>query len=168
MLSVSLAERKNNQNQIKMKLIITFLIAILFTSCKQNEQNNEIIQDKIQETETDVETFKAEENTLKIFNYEDIARYSIASVMGQPTKIIKATKNKDLYFVSYIRKSDKQKFEYKIKFEGNKILWASIDGRWRNSEYDEKISFEENNETLKIITTFSDMSQDTQEYKKGE
>jgi|JI10StandDraft_1071094.scaffolds.fasta_scaffold1021549_1 hypothetical protein len=151
-----------------MKLIITFLIAILFTSCKQNEQNNEIVQDKIPKTEAEVETLKAEEKTLKIFTYEDIARYSIASVMGQPTKIIKATKNKDLYFVSYIRKSDKQKFEYKIKFEENKILWASIDGRWRNSEYDEKISFEENGEKLKIITTFSDMSQDIQEYKKGE
>lgn len=38
--------------------------------------------------------------------------------------------------VSYIRKSDSQKFSYKIKFDGNKILWANIDGRWRNSEYD--------------------------------
>lgn len=151
-----------------MKLIITFLVAILFTSCKQNDQNNEIVEDKIQETETEVETVKAEENILKNFTYEDIARYSIASVMGQPTKIIKATKNKDLYFVSYIRKSDKKKFEYKIKFEGNKILWANIDGRWRNSEYDEKISFEEDAERLKIITIFSDMSQDVQEYKKGE
>jgi hypothetical protein len=38
-----------------MKLIITFLIAILFTSCKQNEQNNEIVQDKIPKTEAEVE-----------------------------------------------------------------------------------------------------------------
>ena len=151
-----------------MKLIITFLVAILFTSCKQNEQNNEIVQEKIQEAETEVETVKVEENILKNFTYEDVARYTMASVMGEPTKIIKATKNKDLYFVSYIKKSDKQKFEYKIKFEGNKILWANIDGRWRNSEYDEKIIFEENGQKLKIITSFSDMSQDIQEYKKGE
>jgi hypothetical protein len=153
---------------MKKKLIITFLIAILFTSCKQNEQSNEIMHEKIKETDTVVEIVKIEENILKNFTYEDIARYTMASVMGKPTKIIKATKNKDLYFVSYIKKSDKQKLEYKVKFEGNKILWANIDGRWRNLEYDEKISFEENGEKLKIITTFSDMSQDIQEYKKGE
>jgi hypothetical protein len=153
---------------MKKKLIITFLIAILFTSCKQNEQSNEIMHEKIKETDTVVEIVKIEENILKNFTYEDIARYTMASVMGKPTKIIKATKNKDLYFVSYIKKSDKQKLEYKVKFEGNKILWANIDGRLRNLEYDEKISFEENGEKLKIITTFSDMSQDIQEYKKGE
>ncbi len=153
---------------MKMKLIITFLIAIMFTNCKQSEQNNEIVQEQIQETKIEAETVKIEENILKNFTYEDVSRYTMASVMGQPTKIIKATKNKDLYFVSYIRKSDKQKFEYKVKFEGNDILWANIDGRWRNSEYDEKISFEENEEKLKIITTFSDASQDIQEYKKGD
>jgi hypothetical protein len=169
-LAVSLAERRKNQNQsqMKMKLIITFLIVILFTSCKHNEQNNEIVQEKIQETDTAVETVKIEENILKNFTYEDVARFTMASVMGQPTKIIKATKSKDLYFVSYITKSDKKKFEYKIKFEGNTILWANFDGRWRNSEYDEKISFEEGAEKLKIITTFSDMSKEVQEYKKGE
>lgn len=151
-----------------MKLIITFFIVIMFTNCKQSEQNNEIVQEQIQETKNEVEAVKVEENILKNFTYEDVARYTMASLMGQPTKIVKATKNKDLYFVSYIRKSDKQKFEYKVKFDGNVILWASIDGRWRNSEYDEKISFEENNEKLKIITTFSDASQDIQEYKKGD
>ncbi|MFV8356669.1 hypothetical protein ACNQGB_10860 [Flavobacterium sp. XS1P32] len=151
-----------------MKVIITFLIVLMFTNCKQSEQNNEIVQEQIQETKNEVETVKVEENILKNFTYEDVARYTMASVMGQPTKIVKATKNKDLYFVSYIRKSDKQKFEYKVKFDGNVILWASIDRRWRNSKYDEKISFEENNENLKIITTFSDASQDIQEYKKGD
>ena len=105
-----------------MKLIITFFIAILFTNCKQNGQNKEILQEKIQEIENEVETVKIEEKILNNFTYEDVARYAIASVMGEPTKIIKATKSKDLYFVSYIRKSDKKKFEYKIKFEGNKIL----------------------------------------------
>ena len=150
-----------------MKLINTFLIVIMFTNCKQSEQNNEIVQEQIQVTKNEVEPVKIEENILKNFTYEDVARYTMASVMGQPTKIIKATKNKELYFVSYVRKSDNQKFEYKVKFDGNDILWANIDGRWRNSEYDEKISFEENNDKLKIIITFSDSSQDIQEYKKG-
>ncbi len=144
-----------------MKLIYAIIIVIMFANCKQKEQNNEIPQGDILE-------IKKEENILKKFTYEDVARYTMASVMGQKTKIIKATKNKELYLVSYVRKSDKQKFNYKVKFEGNKILWANIDGRWRNSEFDEKLSFEEKDDFVKIIQTYSDGSEDIQRYKVGE
>ena len=144
-----------------MKLIYAIIIVIMFANCKQKEHNNEIPQGEILE-------IKKEENILKKFTYEDVARYTMASVMGQETKIIKATKNKELYLVSYVRKSDKQKFNYKVKFEGNKILWANIDGRWRNSEFDEKLSFEEKDDFVKIIQTYSDGSEDIQRYKVGE
>lgn len=146
-----------------MKSILPFLIILLIFSCKQKEQE-EIIEESIQIPKTT----QIEKIVLKSFTYEDVARYTMASIMGQAPKIIKATKNDDLYYVSYIRKSDKQKFEYKIKFEDDKIFWANIDGRWRDSKYDEKISFTENGERLKIIQTFSDGSEDVQEYKKGE
>jgi hypothetical protein len=142
-----------------MRSIIPFLAILLIVSCKQKEQ----------EESTQVpEITKIEKVVLKNFTYEDVARYTMASVMGQTPKIIKATKNDDLYYVSYTRKSDKQKFEYKIKFDDDKILWANIDGRWRDSKYDEKISFAENGDKLNIIQTFSDGSIDVQEYQKGE
>ncbi len=153
---------------MKLKLIITFFIVILFASCKQSEQNNEILHVQTQEAKNESEARKVKENILKNFTFEDVARYTIASVMGQSAKIIKVTKNKDFYFVSYIRKSDKQKFGYKVKFDGNLILWASIDGRWRNSKYDERISYEEENNKLKIITIFSDGSEDIKIFGKGE
>ncbi len=73
-----------------------------------------------------------------------------------------------MYYVSYIRKSDKQKFDYKIKFEEDKIFWANIDGRWRDSKYDEKITFVENGNKLDIIQIFSDGSQDIKVYRKGD
>lgn len=151
-----------------MRLIFSFLIVILLTNCKKNEQIDEIVPDQNIETKNERETVIEEKNNLENFNYEDVARYTIASLMGQPTKKIKVIKNKDLFFVSYIRKSDKQKFEYKVTFQGNNILWANIDGRWMNSEYDEKLSFEEIDEILNIITTYNDGSQDIQKYKKGE
>jgi hypothetical protein len=147
-----------------MKSIIPFLIIILLVSCKQKEQKETIAEEKTQIQEIN----KVEENILKNFTYEDIARYTMASAMEQPPKIIKATKNKELYFVSYIRKSDKQKFEYKVKFNGNEILWANIDGRWRNSKYDEKITFVENDNKLNIVQTYSDGSEDIQEFTKGD
>lgn len=145
---------------------MSLLIAIIIFSCKQKEQEETILEEPIINETTQIpEIDKVEEVVLNKFSYEDIARYTISSVMQQPAKIIKAIKKDDLYYVSYTRKSDKQKFEYKIKFDGNKILWANIDGRWRDSEYDEKLSFSENGNILNIIQTFSDGSEDIQEYK---
>lgn len=145
-----------------MKLIIPLLMLILNLGVKQNDEKEIIIKNQIQNVN------KIEEAPLKTFTYEDIARYTMASIMGQPPKIITSIKKGNLYYVSYIRKSDRKKFDYKIKFEGNKIIWSNIDGRWRDSQYDEKISFIENNNKLSIIQTFSDGSQDIQEYKKGQ
>ncbi len=147
-----------------MKQIILFVIAIFMINC--NQKKNDIQPNEQALPETVIET--SDNIVLKNFTYEDIARYAMSSIMGQPSKIIKVIKSEDLYYVSYIRKSDNQKFSYKIKFNGNKILWANIDGRWRNSEYDEKISFVEKNNKVSIIQTFSDNSEDIQEYKKGD
>ena len=147
-----------------MKQIILFIIVIFMINC--NQKKNDIQPSEQALPETVIET--SDNIVLKNFTYEDIARYAMSSIMGQPSKIIKVIKSEDLYYVSYIRKSDNQKFSYKIKFNGNKILWANIDGRWRNSEYDEKISFVEKNNKVSIIQTFSDNSEDIQEYKKGD
>lgn len=147
-----------------MKQITLFLILILMINCNQKKEQIEAPEQSfpipVVRTTNDI--------VLENFSYEDIARYTMSSIMGQPTKTIKVTKSKDLYYVSYIRKSDSQKFSYKIKFDGNKILWANIDGRWRNSVYDEKISFTEKNNKVSIIQTFSDNSEDIKEYKKGD
>jgi hypothetical protein len=108
-----------------MKSIISFLIFLLIISCKKSEQKDAVTEEQIQTQELS----KVEETILKTFTYKDIARYTMAAIMNQSPKIIKATKNNNLYYVSYIRKSDNQKFAYKIKFNGNEILWANIDGR---------------------------------------
>ena len=152
-----------------MKSIMSFLIIFLIFSCKQKEQQEIIVEENmVQESTQITEESEVEEVLLKNFTYEDVARYTISSVMQQSPEIMRTSKKDDLYFITYIRKSDKQKFEYKIKFEGNNILWANIDGRWRNSLYDEKLSFVENGDKLKVIQTYSDGSEDIQEYSKGE
>jgi len=145
-----------------MKTIIPFLILFITLSCKQNEEKQIIIEDQIPKIN------KVDQTILKTFTYEDIARYTMASIMGQPPKIITAIKKENFFYVSYIRKSDKKKFDYKIRFNGDTILWANIDGKWRDSQYDEKISFIEKNNIISIIQIFSDGSRDIQEYKKGD
>jgi hypothetical protein len=108
------------------------------------------------------------ETELKNFSKEDVARFTMSSIMGQPSRKIKVRHESDLYYVSYVRKSDSQEFNYKIKIEGKKIVWANIDGRWRDGQYDERISYEENGNKITINQIFSDGSVDAKEYKKGE
>jgi hypothetical protein len=145
-------------------ILYVSLLIFLIISCKHEEQRETHlgIGTQVQEIK------KVEKELLKNFTYEDIARYTMASIMGRPTKTIKVIKKDELYFVSYIRKSDHQKFDYKIKFDRNKILWANLDGRWRNSKYDEKITFVEKENKIHIVQTFDDNSQDIQEFKKGD
>lgn len=141
---------------------LLFIISIC-TSCKQESHSDKTLQNQ--------DTIRAvnlpEEVLLKNFTYEDIAKYTMATIMNQPPSIIKVKKEDNLYIVSYNRKTDSQKFSYKIKFKGMQIIWANLEGRWRDSSVDEKIRFVEENDKLKIIQTFSDGSESTEEFKKG-
>lgn len=166
-----------NSNFFKVVLIIIGIISVVLIiehfinnsiDTSSHTQTNEIViennSDKIENL------YKSEKKKLINFTYEDVARYTMATVMGQPSSIIKAYKKEDLYYVSYVRKSDSQKFDYKVKFVGNQILWAGIEKgqRWRDSEYDEKISFAEKEGKLNIITTYGDGSEGIEEFKKGD
>lgn len=146
-----------------MKIILNLIVVVL-TSC--GNSSNEKVSNE-QQTPI-VETEIKQRGILTNFSKEDVSRFAISSIMEQPSMTIKVKSENGLYIVSYIRKSDSKKFRYKIRIDGDKILWANLDGRWRNTEYDEKVSFEENGQTLKIIQTFSDNSVDIKEFKRGE
>ncbi len=88
----------------------------------------------------------------------DVAKCTMAAVMGRPLKIMSATKRAGLYIVSYSRPSDGDKYRYKVKVEGNRAVWANIDGRWRDTQYDERITFSEVGKKLRITQLFSDGS----------
>ena len=53
---------------------------------------------------------------------------------------------------------------------GNRVIWrvesakGISKGRWRTSNYDEKVSFKIEGDLIKIIMTFSDNSQSTETY----
>jgi hypothetical protein len=146
-------------------LLFSFLIASL-TNCGDSSTTTEQISKDYQTPIA--QTDKPEKKELKKFSKEDVARFAISTIMQQPSKTIKVRFQNGLYYISYKKKSDSKKFEYKIKIDDWKIVWANIDGRWRDGEYDEKISFEENDNKLKITQTFSDGSIETKEFKNGE
>ena len=91
-------------------ILFLFIVASL-TSCggsssiteqAPTEQQNPIAKPDEPETE------------LRNFSKEDVARFAMSSIMGQPSRKIKVQHENDLYYVSYVRKSDSQEFNYKI------------------------------------------------------
>lgn len=130
-------------------------------SCSPSEKHQQI-----KSPLTDAVTIAVEDsnNEPLHFTYEDISKYAIASVTLQDPSIIKVNKEDNLYFVTYRRKTDRQQFNYKIRFAGNKVIWASVNGRWRDSADDAMIYFKEEGKTLQIIQKFSDGSESKDEY----
>lgn len=136
----------------------SFLLLILSNGCNNRTSTAEISIPVTNVVKTEVEV------SPKNFTYQQIAEFAIATIMNQPKDIVLAAKSNEIYTVSYTRKSDSEKFNYKVKFEGNKIIWSNIDGRWRNGEYDEKITFREEGNKLTIVQTFSDGSESVKEF----
>ncbi len=151
-----------------MKQVYSVLIFISCISCSRQNQQEKAPQQQVSNNPQHQELNSIEEVPLKHFTYEDIARYAIATIMDQSPSIIRAVKNNDLYLVSYVRKSDSQKFDYKIKIDGNHVIWGNSDGRWRDTDFDEKIGFVEDGNKIKIIQTFTDGSEAAEEFEKGQ
>ena len=147
-----------------MKCFFTIGICFALTGCMtKKEEQNEILTN----TETVIEKPVVKEKVLlENFSFKDVAKYVMSTVMGQNPNIMSVDIKDDLYIVSYVRKSDKQKFTYKFKFDSDIVTWANIDGRWRDTPLDETIRFEERGNTLKIFTTYSDGSTGIEEFKK--
>lgn len=105
----------------------------------------------------------------------DICRAAVGVIMGRDPKIIKITKVKDgIYYLSYLRPSDRTKWSLRCKIEGNQVIWASDEsgrpGRWRTHPADEKISFEviQNGNFLKIKQQFSDGSFTSKDFTRSD
>lgn len=123
----------------------SLLFLIISYSCNSPTSKVEISLPDPKEVTTDVEI------PPKNFTRQQIAKFAISTIMNQPEEIISVSEENDKYIVSYGRKSDSENFKYKARIDGNKIIWGNSDGRWRDSEYDEKISFREDGTKLTIV-----------------
>jgi hypothetical protein len=135
-------------NRIK-TMISILILTITFSSCgnKKSEENTN--------STTELETVELPE---KVFTGSEIAKYTISAIMNQPPEIISVKDNGGIFNVSYTRKDDGKKFDYKIKISENKVTWGNSDGRWRDTKFDEKIKYYEKDNELKIIQTFENGS----------
>jgi hypothetical protein len=92
---------------------------------------------------------------------EAICRTAIASIMGRDPKIVRVTRiTDDVLFLSYLRPIDNFVWDYRCKIRGNRVIWASEPGRWREDAKDDKVFFEivEDGRQLRIIEDHGDGS----------
>ena len=95
------------------------------------------------------------------FTRETICRTAIASVMGRDPKLVQVTRiDGDILFLSYVRPIDNFVWDYRCRIDGNRVIWASEPGRWREGPKDERVSFEVvgDGEQLRIIDDHADGS----------
>ena len=79
----------------------------------------------------------------ELFKPEAICRAAIATIAGRDPKAMQVTRIAgDVLFLSYVRPIDNFIWTYRCKIEGNRVVWASDPGRWRESPKDDKVSFE--------------------------
>jgi hypothetical protein len=95
------------------------------------------------------------------FEVETICRTAIAAIMDRDPKAMKVTKNAgDLLILTYDRPIDNFIWTYRCRIQGNRVVWASEPGRWRDGPKDDQILFEvvDAGRQLRIIAVHRDGS----------
>jgi hypothetical protein len=142
-----------------MRYLTYCALLVAITSCSPREK-----KDDVSKSTKSIKLGASDKEPLKKFTYKDVARFTIASIMGQDPASIDAKLEVDVYHLKCSRKSDNKMFFYKVTFKGSEVIWGVEDGRWRDSDADEKISFIEKGNRLEIIQTFSDGSESIDKY----
>jgi hypothetical protein len=95
------------------------------------------------------------------FEPEAICRTAIGAITGRDPKIVQVTRVAgDILFLSYVRPIDNFVWAYRCKIQGNRVIWASDPGRWREDLKDNEVFFEivGDGRQLRIIENHSDGS----------
>ena len=97
------------------------------------------------------------------FTQTQICRAAIAVAFGQSPGIIKVDRvNAGVIYMHYIRPWDETYWDYKCKIKGNRAIWASPNGRWR----DEVLEFTATKDKLIVEEKYFDGSKTTESFTK--
>ena len=92
-------------------------------------------------------------------------RAGIAAIMGNDPRYIEVVSEESgITVVSYVRFSDKTRWTYRCQVSGRRLLWASPNGRWRNSKDDGQVSLETDGKTISVRQTHADGSSNFESY----
>jgi hypothetical protein len=103
------------------------------------------------------------------FEVEAICRTTIAAIAGRDPKIMQVTRTVgDVLFLTYVRAMDNFVWTYRCRVEGNRVVWATEPGRWRDDPKDDKVFFEvvDAGKQLRIIENHGDGSSTKQVFDR--
>jgi hypothetical protein len=95
------------------------------------------------------------------FETEAICRTAIASMTDRDPKIMQVSRTDGgVLFLTYVRPIDNFVWTYRCRIEGNRVVWATEPGRWREDTKDDEILFEvvDGGKQLRIIENHRDGS----------
>jgi hypothetical protein len=104
------------------------------------------------------------------FAPEAICRTAIGSVMGRDPKVVVVTRiDGEILYLSYVRPIDNFVWDYRCRIEGNRVIWASEPGRWREGPKDDVVLFEVigDGNQLRIIENHRDGSARKEEFDRS-
>ena len=107
--------------------------------------------------------------TSRPFAPEAICRTAIGSIMGRDPKVVVVTRIAgEILYLSYVRPIDNFVWDYRCRIEGNRVIWASEPGRWREGPEDDKVFFEviADGNQLRILDNHSDGSTTKEEFDR--
>lgn len=142
--------------------LISILLLVLFTfGCNQTTKESSTLT----KVKIPIEPMIIEKPEPEIFaTNEQIAKAAISALFYQPTNIMSASTDGDIILVSYARPDDGKKFDYKVLIANNNISWGNSVGKWRDSTYDEKLSYSVTRQELIITTTYDDGSKSQERF----
>jgi hypothetical protein len=88
------------------------------------------------------------------FDPPAICRTAIAAIMDRDPKLMQTRTAADgIVMLTYARPIDNFVWAYRCRLDGNRVIWASEPGRWRDTAKDDKVLFEVvgNGSQLRII-----------------
>jgi hypothetical protein len=103
------------------------------------------------------------------FEAEAICRTAIASMTDRDPKIMQVSRTDgDVLFLTYVRPIDNFVWTYRCRIEGNRVVWATEPGRWREAPKDDEILFEivDGGKQLRIIEIHRDGSSTRQLFNR--
>jgi hypothetical protein len=72
-----------------------------------------------------------------------ICRAALGSLTDRDPSLFRLTRTDgDILFLTYVRPIDNFDWTYRCRIKGNRVIWASEPGRWRENPTDDKVSFE--------------------------
>ncbi len=94
-----------------------------------------------------------------LFPNAKICKAGLSVAIGKNPDTIKINETRgDITILAFTHPNGGNKKIYRCKLSDDRVVWASGDGRWRNSQYDTQITYVIEGEMIQIVSGISAVS----------